>query len=69
MRNMEELRDELSSVFAELKSGKMEVKVGAELVNAAGKIINTVKCELEYYALSKEKPQIPFINPEDRGSR
>jgi hypothetical protein len=29
--------------------------------NSAGKIINSLKVELEYFALRKEKPNIPFL--------
>jgi hypothetical protein len=62
MKNLRELREELSDVFANLKSGELCAKDAKELNNAAGKIINSAKVELEYYALRKETPNIPFIS-------
>ena len=62
MKNLHELRSELSEVFVELKSGDICAKDAKELNNAAGKIINSAKVELDYYALRKEAPDIPFIS-------
>jgi len=61
MKNVTELRDELAKVFAELKSGAIKPKEAAELNNTAGKMINSAKVELEYYALKGEKPSIEFL--------
>ena len=62
MKNINELREQLSEVFHELRSGNIETKVVKELNNTAGKIINSVKIELEYYALTKQTPGINFMN-------
>lgn len=61
MQNIKELRDELAEVFTNLKKGKIENKTAAEMNNAAGKMINTVKLELEYSALNKSKKKIEFL--------
>lgn len=61
MKNIEELRSELANIFNGLKSGDVEPKVAAELNNSAGKMINTVKVELEYAALRKKQPKIDFL--------
>ena len=61
MKNINELRSELSQVFARLKEGDLKPAEAAELNNTAGKIINSAKVELEYYALRKEKPEIDFL--------
>jgi len=61
MKNMNELRTELSDVFTKLRSGKLDVKIAGELNNTAGKIINSVKVELEFYALTKQTPVIDFL--------
>ena len=66
MNNLKELREELSDVFANLKSGELDAKVAKELNNSAGKIINSVKVELEYYNLRKETPNMPFISGNDK---
>lgn len=61
MKNTTELRDELSTLFADLKSGTVDVKVAAEMNNTAGKIINTLRAELDYAAQRKEEPNIDFL--------
>ena len=67
MNNVVELRKELSNIFASLKSGSLDVKSAKEMNNSAGKIIGTVKVELEYAALRKEIPSIEFMkNPESK---
>ena len=65
MRNITELRDELAAVFAGLKNGTLEHAQAAEMNNAAGKIINTVKVQLEYADMRGETPNIPFMNTGD----
>ena len=62
MKNITDIRLELSSVFDGLKCGTISAKDAKELNNSAGKIINSLKVELEYYALRKEKPDIEFMN-------
>lgn len=62
MKNIRELRQNLSEVFSGLKSGKVNPVIAAEMNNTAGKMIGTVKVELEYAALRKEKPAIPFLD-------
>jgi len=60
-KTIKELRDEILEDRQALKSGQMELKIFAEMTNAAGKIINTVRSQLEYAKLRKEKPQIDFM--------
>lgn len=62
MKNINEVREQLSDVFTELKAGTLTPKEASELNNCAGKIINSAKVELEYYALRKEKPEIRFLS-------
>lgn len=61
MKTIQELRDELVNVFHGIKSGAIKHADAAELNNSAGKIISSLKVELDYYALRKEKPSIPFL--------
>lgn len=61
MKTINQLRDELLSTFDSLKSGEIDVKVAAEMNNTAGKIIGTVKVELEYSELKNEIPSIAFL--------
>ena len=61
MKNITDLRKELITVFDGLKHGALTPAVATELNNAAGKIIATVKVQLEYSTLREEKPCIPFL--------
>jgi 5-formyltetrahydrofolate cyclo-ligase len=61
MKNVEELRTRLSEVFIGLQTGAIKHKDAAELANLAGKMINSAKVQVEYYALRKEAPVIPFL--------
>lgn len=61
MKTVTTLRDELAEVFDQLKSGTIKPKDAGELANVAGKMINSAKVQLEYYALRKETPNIPFL--------
>lgn len=63
MQNCDELRTELSDVFAKLRSGEIKPGEAAELANLAGKMIGSAKVQVEYYALRKEAPTIKFLEP------
>lgn len=65
MKNVTELRDQLSQVFYELRNNTVKHTDAAELANIAGKMINSAKVQLEYYALRKESPTIPFLTSEE----
>ena len=62
MKDIKSLRDDLCVLFEDLKSGNIEAKNAKEINNAAGKIINSLKVELEYAALRNELPDIEFLN-------
>ena len=61
MKNVTELREQLSQVFTELRNGGVKHSDAAELANLAGKMITSAKVQLEYYALRKETPTINFL--------
>jgi hypothetical protein len=65
MKNVIDLRNELCTIFDDLRAKKIKAPVARELVNTAGKIINSVRLELEYAALRKETPIIEFLGGED----
>jgi hypothetical protein len=44
--------------------GDIKPKEAGELANVAGKMINSAKVQLEYYALRKETPTIDFLKGE-----
>jgi len=61
MKNITELTQNLTQLYAALKDGTIDVKVAAEMNNTAGKIINVQKVQLEYAMLRKEAPSIKFL--------
>jgi hypothetical protein len=66
MKNVNELREQLSAVFADLRGGAIKHTDAAELANIAGKMINSAKIQLDYYALRKQAPTIPFLDVEEK---
>lgn len=61
-KSIQTLRDDLYSLFDKLKVNKVEVEVAAEMNNTAGKIINTLRAELEYASQRGVEPSIPFMD-------
>lgn len=64
MKNAEELRQNLSEVFQQLRQGEIKPADAAELANLGGKMINSAKVQVEYYSLRGEKPEIPWLEQE-----
>jgi len=62
MKNVVDLREELIAIFQQLKAKEISHADAKELNNSAGKIINSVKIELEYAGLCKVVPNIAFLN-------
>lgn len=65
MKSIKELRDNLANLFDQIKSGETDVKHAAEMNNTAGKIINSLRVELEYAELRKITPSISFMDYQD----
>jgi len=61
MKSMREVRNKLIELSEQLESGKLDIKTVAEMHNGIGKILNTVRTQLEYSKLRKEKPEIDFM--------
>jgi hypothetical protein len=61
MQNIEELRVSLLDNYEQMKTKKMDLKMGKELANTAGKIINSLKVELDYNSMIGEKKKIKFL--------
>jgi hypothetical protein len=61
MQNIIELRKSLSDNYQQMKDGKMDVKEGKELSNCAGKIIQSLKVELEYQELLGTTKEIEYL--------
>jgi len=69
MQNITDLRESLSDNYNKMKDGKMSLKVGKELSNAAGKIINSLKVELEYNSMMDIKEEIDFLKRTPKKSK
>lgn len=61
MKNITDLRTDLLRVYQGLRDGSIEVKTAKELSNSAGKIINSVRVELDYVGMRGEIPNIDFM--------
>ena len=61
MKTVTDLRNELCNTFDDLKAGNITPKVASEMNNSEGKIINTLKVQLDYHTMTKTKPNIPFL--------
>ena len=61
MKTVTDLRNELCNTFDDLKAGNITPKVASEMNNSAGKIINTLKVQLDYHTMTKTKPTIQFL--------
>jgi len=66
MQNITELRTSLADNYTKIKAGKMDIKVAKELANTAGKIINSLKVELEYSQMVGIKPDIEFLKNDNK---
>lgn len=53
-KNITELRDGLLEAFDMVKQDPRRMNQVAEMVNAAGKVINSIKVELEYHDAKKK---------------
>lgn len=61
MKNVIELRKQLCQIFVELRRKRIQPKLANELTKTAGKIISSVKTELDYASLRKETPIVEFL--------
>ena len=68
MQNITELRTSLAENYEMMKAKTMDLKMGKELANTAGKIINSLKVELEYNSMMDVKKEIPFLSTTDEKS-
>ena len=61
MQNIEQLRNSLSENYDKMRSKEMDLKTGKELANTAGKILSSLKLQLEYNTWMSIKKQIQFM--------
>ena len=66
MQNITELRSSLIDNYNQMKDGSMPIKLGKELTNSAGKIINSVRVELDYKQHMEDRSIIPFLENDNQ---
>jgi hypothetical protein len=64
MKNVTELREQLSTLFTDLQTGKIDPKVAKEMTNVAGKILNSITIQLKGHALNDTKHKIKYLGDE-----
>lgn len=65
MKNTTQLRNSLAENYDKMASGEMPLKQGKELANTAGKILNSLKVELEYNQYTDNKRTIEFLENQE----
>lgn len=60
-KDISELRDQLLDAFEWIKTDPRRANQVKEMTNAAGKILGTVKAQLEYAVVRGEQPEIAFL--------
>ncbi len=60
-KDINELREQLLEAFDWVKQDPRRANQVKEMTNAAGKILGTLKAQLEYAVLKGEEPEIEFM--------
>lgn len=63
--DIKELRDQLLDAFEDVRKDHRRVVQVKEMANVAGKVIGTLKMQLEYAMLRHERPVIEFLGGEN----
>jgi len=61
MQNITELRDSLLDNYQKTKEKKMTINLSKELSNSAGKILNSLRVELDYNKQMDNGKEIQFL--------
>jgi hypothetical protein len=60
-KDITELRDQLLEIFDAAVKDPRRISQADTAANAAGKILQTLKAQMEYSSLRGEEPEIPFM--------
>lgn len=60
-KDIHELTDELLEAYEWVKQDPRRVNQVSEMANVAGKILGSLKTQMQYAALKGEEPDIPFM--------
>jgi hypothetical protein len=69
IRTIDDLRAILADEIAKIRTGTTTAANVNAVTNATGKILSTVKLEMEYNKLLGKTPHIPFIEGEPGGPK
>ena len=61
MKTVTDLRDELATLYDNLKNDKVGYKIASQMNRAARHMISSARLQLEHSALTGVKPIIPFL--------
>lgn len=59
--NIKQLRNSLIENYSLMKTGKMPTETGKQLANTAGKLLSSVKIEMDYLNMQGQKRKIDFL--------
>jgi hypothetical protein len=62
MKNIKELRESLVDNYLKTKAGKMDINNCKTLANTAGKVMETVRIELQLMKLNGKVTDIEFLD-------
>jgi hypothetical protein len=68
-KNLDDIRVVLSDAIDDLREGKSSAATVNAISNASGKILSTVKLEMEYFKLLGKVPNIPMLMNGERPMR
>ena len=60
-KDINELREQLLDAFDWVKQDARRANQVKEMTNAAGKVLSTVKAQMEYAVIKGEEPEIEFL--------
>ena len=60
-KNVENLRNDLLKVYDGLRKGKIGLDEAKQAANVSGKIIGSVKIQIQYNKMVQSKERIPFM--------
>ena len=63
--NVLQLRNDLISLYADMREGKIGLDEAKHAANVAGKIMSTAKTQLEYNRMIQAKRKILFLDVEE----
>lgn len=61
MKNVKELRTQLTLLYEDLKNDKVEIEKAKVMVSAGNSIIKSTQIEFDYIRFSKSKKEITFL--------